>query len=238
MSITCFPAPVGTYLLTRVRGEKFATKIPVIGYLHIQAGVAFPLTVMPGGGLTLGRVLVTPDGFVSDPAFGVACETVDEWMKLSDTAPYWEREPETKGAYTQAMTEQFTEEQRALSDGHTTGAAPDLADAAHSDPGPKSRIPDKPAAPAKPARTFKTNSYWKFQKNPKKHDSAWDCVWMIPGGQPVPPEKGSPYEKITGEEYKALKKAEWPEADPRNDPPAGKPTMKPVVDDDDTSDIL
>lgn len=84
-----FAAVPGTYLIEREQGSDIARRVPVIAFTHIQGGIVFPVCAVNHGGLTLGRALVTPDGFVTDPTFNVVCGTVEEWMTLTKSPAYW-----------------------------------------------------------------------------------------------------------------------------------------------------
>jgi hypothetical protein len=182
--MTPFPAPPGTYLLDRKPGEATARKIPVVGFAFVQEGPVYPLCAIATGGLTLGRVLVTPDGLVTDPAAGVVCGSVDEWMKLSGSDGYWKA----------------------------------------ADPAPAPKAAATPKAPAAPAaatgapisfgtKTFKTNSYWRLKSEDVDHP---DSLFQIEGDQPYPDDKRC--EKITRDEYAALKKSGAPVIDPHAAP--------------------
>lgn len=180
------PASPGTYLLERRQGQNNASKTPVVGYAFVQIGPVYPLCLIHHDGLTRGRVLVTPDNFVTDPSYGIVCGSVEEWMTLSSTAAYW------------TAKEQLPVQ--------TPGKAPPEAedDTSVSDAPRSFRERPAPAPAAETGisfgtKTFKTNSFWK---------AAIDDVvslFQIAGETPYPNDKRC--EKITREEYTALKRA-------------------------------
>lgn len=245
------PAPAGTFILDREQGAEHAFRIPVIGYTFVQGGVAFPITVMPNRGLTKGRALLTPDGFVSDPAYGIVCATAAEWMQLSSKADYWSKPSMVPDAPADVPDDPVEEGARRADAAHRADEAYRRKDSSGSFDTAllANRIPDKPKV-KKPPRIFKTNSYWHFQRGAKP-DTKWDAVWMIPGGTPVPGED-EPYVKITGEEFKAHKKAGVSELDPRSGPLAQEMAdrhsadrhmgdlagQQPDADEDDITDLV
>lgn len=178
MSITIFAAAAGTYVLDRERGAELARKIPVIGFQHVQGGVVFPLCAINVGGLTLGRALLTPDGFVTDPAFGVVCGDIDEWMVLTASKAYWAGPAERATTDTQAQAER----------------PPEPAD------NTTRRIPDKPAG--KP-QEFINNTFWQHVGD---HGDI-DYIFVVEGGQPAPAKTAPDFKKIKRDEFQAEKRA-------------------------------
>lgn len=185
--MTPFPAPPGTYLLERKQGDTAALRIPVVGFLYVQEGPVYPLCVSHYGGLTRGRVLVTADGLVSDPSYGIVCSNVEEWMKLSNSPGYWTAKDQTGPK--------------------TAGKAPPAADSrspvSGADEGreaPVAPTPVKYTTISFGTKTFKTNSFWKIALG-----DGQVMLFQIAGEVPYP--KDERCEKITREDYAALKKA-------------------------------
>ena len=180
MSMTIFPAAPGTYVLDRERGAATARKIPVVGFQHIQGGVVFPLCAINIGGLTLGRALLTPDGFVTDPAFGVVCGHVEEWMALTESKPYWLGSTDRAAAVFEDSVDQNIAEETATA--------------------PTKRIPDKPAG--KP-QEFINKTFWQFVG--ERGDI--DYIFVVEGGSPAPAKNALGFKKIKRDEFTAEKKA-------------------------------
>ena len=88
MSITTFPAQPGTFMITRdpSTSPPSVIKVPVIGWNHVQGNMAFPVCVMNHGGLTHGKAILHPEGFVTDSVHGLTFETEAEWLSFMKTA--------------------------------------------------------------------------------------------------------------------------------------------------------
>lgn len=88
MSITIFPAQPGTFMITRdpSTSPPSVIKVPVIGWNHVQGNMAFPVCVMNHGGLTHGKAILHPEGFVTDSVNGLTFETEAEWLSFMKTA--------------------------------------------------------------------------------------------------------------------------------------------------------
>lgn len=228
MSLQTFPAQSGTYLIERERGEKEARKIPVVAYTHVQGGIVFPLCAIAHGGLTIGRALVTPDGFVTDPAYGVVCGNVEEWMRLTSTEGYWAAkskvarstplppdDPEPAAPVTPPATAKTTTAEKLVNAGKTLAPT---------------RIPDKPKG--KP-QLFQTTSFW--QAVGDRGDV--DFIFKVEGGCEAPAKNDSNYAKIKRDDWQAAKKADvpvhdWPFV-------ARKPGTEAATDDeDDGADLI
>lgn len=196
MSMTIFPATPGTYIINREQGEKFATLIPVVGFHHIQGNIVFPLTLMPGGGLTIGRALMTADGFVNDPAFGEVFESKDEWMQITNSPGYWETKskmPPAEMPLWNGLDAKVT-----IAPAGIHGEKTNEVEVRISRP---KAIPDKPARTDRAARVFKTNSWW---QNERDHE-----IKQIDGGEQVPFENDPVWQKVGLIDYKARKKDGW-----------------------------
>lgn len=110
MSITIFPAQPGTFMITRdpSTSPPSVIKVPVIGWNHVQGNMAFPVCVMNHGGLTHGKAILHPEGFVTDSVNGLTFETEAEWLSFMKTAKpkgATEAEPEEEDTRADAMNE-------------------------------------------------------------------------------------------------------------------------------------
>lgn len=108
MSITIFPAQPGTFMITRdpSTSPPSVIKVPVIGWNHVQGNMAFPVCVMNHGGLTHGKAILHPEGFVTDSVNGLTFETEAEWLSFMKTAKpkgATEAEPEEEDAMNEAV---------------------------------------------------------------------------------------------------------------------------------------
>lgn len=185
------PAMPGTYLLEREQGAKEARKIPVIGFLFVQAGPVYPLCAIAHGGLTRGRALLTADGFVTDPSFGVVCGNVDEWMKLSATPGYWTKAESTKPATAPRSPVESDDAESATDVQRQAERPPTPADNA----APK-RIPDKPTPPP---QEFINATFWSMPGS--------NAIFKVEGGAAAPGKKDARFEKIKRDDFMKLKKA-------------------------------
>lgn len=131
-----FPAASGTLVVIRDHEAALGhTFTPVVGWCHVQGNLAFPVLAMAFGGMTHGKAIVSPDGFVTDPTHGMVFENVDEWTAFIDMA----KEP-TEASTTEAVID------AALKSGKP--AAPET----------------KPATTGKIAfgtKSYSTKSFWK-----------------------------------------------------------------------------
>lgn len=201
MSVSIFPAAPGTLIITRERGAKIATMVPVVGWYHVQGSLCFPISPIAHGGLTRGKAVITPDGLVTDPSYGVVCGDKDEWMTLTATKDYWEKVAPgyDKTLVALGLTPAPTD------DNADPGEAAErqserLAQPARPNGG--KAIPDRPARHRAP-RVFKTNSWWKTR------DPKTQAITMILGGEEVPHDDDATWEKSGIVEFKELKKAGW-----------------------------
>ena len=197
------PAPPGTYLLEREQGASEARKIPVIGFLFVQTGPVYPLCAIAHGGLTRGRVLVTADGFVTDPSFGVVCGNVDEWMALSAKPAYWAKPEDKRNA--PAKPAAAAPEPDGDDEGDEPRMDPSTAEKLaaagkelNSPPAKAApvRIPDKPKG--KP-QVFQTTSFWRV--------AGQDAIFIVEGGVEAPAKNDKDFEKIKRDDYQAMKRA-------------------------------
>lgn len=207
------PAPPGTYLLEREQGAKEARKIPVIGFLFVQTGPVYPLCAIAHGGLTRGRVLVTADGFVTDPSFGVVCGNVEEWMALSAKPAYWAKPEDKRNAPAKPAPAAAPEpdgddgdETEPRMDPTTAEKLASAGKALNSTTTP-ARIPDKPKG--KP-QVFQTTSFWRVVGE--------GTIFIVEPGVGAPAKNDSTYEKIKRDDYQSMKRAgadimSWPITD-------------------------
>lgn len=194
MSLTIFPAPAGTYLLEREQGAKEARKVPVLGFSHIQGGIVFPLCAIPHGGLTRGRALLTADGFVTDPSYGVVCGTVEEWMVLTALSSYWTGSDKAPGVAPQEAASDDGPE--STSDVQRQAERPATA----ADNATPRRIPDKPAGKT---QVFINKTFWQHVGN---HGDI-DYIFVVEGGEPAPAKNAPGFLKIKRDEFQIEKKA-------------------------------
>lgn len=213
MNVTIFPAQPGTFLIERdpATNPAVITHIPVIGWQHLQGNLAFPIAVMNHGGLTHGKAILHPDGFVSDPTHGLTFADVAEWSAFIKTAkpkagPKMPSVTDGIGPGIGRGTVDFNPDAAEAPD-NRAAVMPDTSEPA------KSRA--RPAAPQAAGKAiqfgtkvFSTNSFWRL-----KTENEHDPIFQIGGGDFYP--KDARCEKIKREEYAAFKKAGSPVIDPR-----------------------
>ncbi len=227
MTLSIFPAPSGTFVVNRERGPvSLTTRTPVIGFQYVQTGPVYPLCVMPFGGLTRGRALLHDSGFVSDPAAGIVCGSLEEWETLVDSPGYW------------AAAEDDSVETKLAEAGAELNGGPVGGDPGRAEPPVGRRIPDKPKRTRAP-RKFLTKSYWMFEAD---GNTLARRIWLVAGSEIVPFEDDPDYKKITGEEFVRLKKEGWtigdPRAEPKPEPLIERETAEDDGDDDDGSSLI
>jgi hypothetical protein len=196
-----FPASPGTQIISIKRGDTLATLMPVVGWYHVQGTLAFPICAMPHGGITRGKAVITPDGLVTDPSFGIVCTDKEEWLNLVATKNYWD----SKGVpgYEATLEAQNLKPKRDKGSHVSGDPVDDLDDDGETTaPVQTKRIPDKPQRQRAP-RVFKTNSWWKTRSEATK------AIMQIDGGATVPYEDDLTWEKIGIVDFKALKKQGW-----------------------------
>ena len=181
MSITIFPAQPGTFLIERDASVSppRIIKVPVIGWNHVQGNMAFPVCVMNHGGLTHGKAILHPEGFVTDSVNGLTFETEAEWLSFMKTAKpkgATEAEPEEEDTRADAMPDDESDVENG-------------EDAVNEAVGPSGAIEFG-------TKTYKTNSFWSMPSE--------NAIFQIEGGQPYP--KDDRCSKVTRDEYAALKK--------------------------------
>ncbi len=189
-----FAAAPHTFIVDRTFDRKHTAKLPVVAWSWVQGYTAFPLAAMNYGGLTRGRAVLTPDGMVTDSSANLAFNSLEAWEKHLDTnEEYWSAPDKSDaarlikdGAAAAVETEKLIDEIK-----EQIGAKIPLP----QDPEINRAIPDKPRRVRAP-RVFKTNSYWQNGSR----------IRTIPGGNPVPHEDDPNWTKITGEEFRDLKK--------------------------------
>lgn len=195
MSITIFPAQIGTFMIERdpAANPPAVIRVPVIGWTHIQGNMAFPICAMNHGGLTHGKAILHPEGFVTDSVNGLTFETEAEWLNFIKTAKAPGDEPEDDRAA--AMPDDDEPEEDVESVG--------------------------PAAIQFGTKTYKTNSFWSMPSE--------NAIFQIEGGKPYP--KDERCEKVTRDQYAALKKGGATVIDPT-------PGEVSEEDDDDAMDLV
>lgn len=218
MSSTLFAAAPGTYVIDREQGASVARKIPVVGFTHIQGGIVFPLCAINHSGLTRGRALVTPDGFVTDPSFGVVCGSTTEWMSLTDSESYWSAKFVAKEAMPTPGPKLFeNHEDYGLAADEATGHRREGHDTEYDDGSDlrreqravtetvskeaDRRIPDDVTrkVPSYPPQRFINKTFWRM---PSTH-----AVFLVEGGDDAPGKRDDRFVKIKREEFQALKKS-------------------------------
>lgn len=214
MSITIFPAQPGTFMITRdpSTSPPSVIKVPVIGWNHVQGNMAFPVCVMNHGGLTHGKAILHPEGFVTDSVNGLTFETEAEWLSFMKTAKpkgATEAEPEEEDTRADAMPDDEPDEEPDVENGE---------DAMNEAVGPSGAIEFG-------TKTYKTNSFWSMPSE--------NAIFQIEGGQPYP--KDDRCSKVTRDEYAALKKQGATVIDPNSGEVGGADSSD---DDDDGMDLV
>lgn len=220
MSITIFPAQPGTFMLTRDPSTSPASvqRVPVIGWNHVQGNMAFPVCVMNHGGLTHGKAILHPEGFVTDSVNGLTFETEAAWLSFMKTA---------KPKSTQKPVDE-PEDNRAANmpdeDENDDPDAPEADDEATTFKGDtSSREPEPAGGIAFGKKTYSTNSFW--------HIPSANAIFQIEGGNVYP--KDDRCEKIKRDDYAKLKKAGATVIDPHSGVVGDEPE-----DDDDGMDLV
>lgn len=134
-----FPAAPGTLIAIRDHEATHGiTYTPVVGWCHVQGNLAFPIIGMAFGGMTHGKAIVTPDGYVTDPTHQMVFENVDEWIAFIDRA----KEPKPR------------EDTKVIDEALKADTAPKATAAKPSKPAPTGQIEFG-------TKTFSTKSFWK-----------------------------------------------------------------------------
>lgn len=81
--INLIPAAPGTFIIECEINGLILT--PVVAWQHVQGNIVYPVTVMPHGGLTHGKAIQHPDGYVSDPTHGLVFENSSAWAAFIKT---------------------------------------------------------------------------------------------------------------------------------------------------------
>lgn len=98
-----FPSTPGTFVATRDHAATHGVYyIPVVGWAHVQGQLAFPILPIAFGGLTHGKCIVTPEGFVTDPTHGQVFDKIEDWIVFIDKAKRKGDDPEPDGVATAA----------------------------------------------------------------------------------------------------------------------------------------
>ena len=219
MSITIFPAQPGTFLIERDASVSppRIIKVPVIGWNHVQGNVAFPVCVMNHGGLTHGKAILHPEGFVTDSVHGLTFETEAEWMNYMKTAK--------PGKARSAPQE--PEDNRAANmpdDGPDDADDAPAAEDVDVENGEDAMIESVGPIPFG-KKTYSTNSFW--------HMPSANAIFQIEGGNVYP--KDDRCEKIKRDDYAKLKKAGATVIDPHSGVVGEEPGDE---DDDDAMDLV
>ena len=223
MSITIFPAQPGTFMIERDPSVSppRVIRIPVIGWNHVQGNMAFPVCVMNHGGLTHGKAILHPEGFVTDSVHGLTFETEAEWSNYMKTAKPGKarsapQEPEDDDRAS-AMPDDASDD----ADGQQEGEDEDVRngeDDQNERVGPTGAIQFG-------KKTYSTNSFWSMPSA--------NAIFQIEGGNVYP--KDDRCEKIKRDDYAKLKKAGATVIDPHSGVVGEEPGDE---DDDDAMDLV
>ena len=218
MSITTFPAQPGTFMIERDPSVSppRVIKVPVIGWNHVQGNLAFPVCVMNHGGLTHGKAILHPEGFVTDSVHGLTFESETEWMAYMKT---------TKEKSTEKPVERDSEDRAAKMPDDDENDAPDAPEAADEATSFDGDTATRPAGIQFGTKTYATNSFWMLSDS-EGHDIG---VFQIEGDTPYP--KDDRCRKIKRDEFAAAKREGVPVIDPRSG-------EIPEDDDDDAMDLV
>lgn len=211
MSITIFPAQQGTFMIERDASvvPPRLIRVPVIGWQHVQGNLAYPVCVMNHGGLTHGKAILHPEGFVTDAVHGLTFEDTDEWLSYMKSA---------KSPKSAAEPADDDSDDRAAAMPEEPAEEPDEPATAEDEP--------ETVEPSVPliqfgTKTFKTNSFWSMP--------SINAIFQIEGGLPYP--KDDRCEKVTRDEWAKLKR----EGAAVIDPHSGE---VPDEEDDDAMDLV
>lgn len=210
-----FPAQPGTFIVERdlTVSPPVTVRVPVVGWNHVQGTMAFPIAVMNHGGLTHGKAILHPEGFVSDPTHGQVFTNLEEWETFMRTA-----KPGRKQAPPKPSDEQ--------ADDYLETMEP--ADAYEAEQAEEEEVENGEDAANEAVgpiefgtKSYKSRSFWKYPLA--------GAIFQIEGGEPYP--KDDRVEKITRDEFAALKKDGYAVIDP---------TLGEVSeeDDDDAMDLV
>lgn len=210
MTLQVFAAAPGILLIERDASVEpaniFAT--PIVGWQHIQGSSAFPICAMPHKGLSHGKAILHPEGYVTDPTHGLVFKTLAEWLNFMKTA-----EPADEDAGPDPELEDA-----AVDFGLSTGGGPRREPTAVLNSEPEwNRI-------AFGEKAYKTTSFWLL------HDKDGNDigVFSIEGQSPYPNDEFC--RKITRDEFATAKRRGTPVIDPKAE--------RAVEDDDDGMDLV
>jgi len=221
MTLTIFPAQPGTLMLVRDPGVTTIQRVPVIGWQHMQGNLAYPICVMNHGGLTHGKAILHPEGFVTDAIHGLTFESEAEWVNFIKSA---------KPKSAQKPVERDSDDRAAKMPDEDADDAPDAPETDDEDVhNGEDDANDRAAADHGSitfgTKTYKTNSFWVLADR-EGHDIG---VFQIEGDTPYP--KDDRCRKVTRDEFAAAKR----EGVPVIDPHSGE---IPEDDDDDAMDLV
>ena len=91
--MTHFPAAPGTVILS-LQEDESVISIPVVGY-EVIGSIAYPISVVPTGGLLKARRALMVDGFVIDRGFDIPFDNADTWAAWAKHQEPDEEEPKT-----------------------------------------------------------------------------------------------------------------------------------------------
>jgi hypothetical protein len=229
--MTHFPASPGTAILSLQEDETFIS-IPVVGY-EVIGSIAYPISVIPTGGLLKARRALLVDGFVIDRGFDIPFDNADTWAQW---AKHQEpgTEPETVNADGVGSREQAEQRGRAanIPEAETAQEMAARLRKANADTmeetGPKT---------AKARKTFSSKSFWM-----KTNVNGSVEIAEIEKGYGLPRDHEG-FEKIKREEFADLKRQskagdpvdviEWGQDGPV-EPQAVEPQQEAEVVEDDT----
>lgn len=230
--MTHFPASPGTAILSLQEDETYIS-IPVVGY-EVIGSIAYPISVIPTGGLLKARRALLVDGFVIDRGFDIPFDNADTWAQ-------WARHQEPgEEVETVNMTGTVSREQAERVARSTiipeTETAQEMAArlrkanaATMEETGPK--------LASKPRKTFASKSFWS-----KTNTNGSVEITEIAPGYGLPRDHEG-WEKIKREEFADFKRQskagepvdviEWGQDGPV-EPQAAEPQQEAEVVEDDT----
>jgi hypothetical protein len=213
--MTLFAAQEGTFLIERDPAKPAnVTRIPIIGWQHIQGNVAFPVCVINHGGLTHNKAILHPEGFVTDPVHGLVCGSIDEWMNFMKTAKSTDKVLNPPSPHTSPVDDPTEAAERA----RQARLMPD--ETPRNKPGPAPKPKAAPSAGiAFGTKSFKTRSFWQCEAG----------VFTVDGGEVYP--KDPKCIKVTRNEYDAVRRDGAKVIDPHASPDLGD-------DEDDGMDMI
>lgn len=182
-----FPAQPGTFVLERDPSVVELVRTPVIGWHHVQGGVAYPVCAMNHGGLTHGKAILHPDGYVTDSIHQLVFESERSWLTYIVKAKRDEDEGEAVEPEPEVDQDEIDDEY----------LAPEQDDAVEPEPGIIFGT-----------KSYKTKSFW-LVSNKEGHDIG---LFEVAGGEPYPNDDA--VRKVTRDEFAKAKRDGVPPINP------------------------